>query len=97
MKQAVRLENGSELLTSNEWQALRRQLALSPRELQVIQRICDDEKEVGIAANLGISVHTVHTHIERIYRKLGVSSRCALVVRIFSRYLESIRPVRLAT
>jgi hypothetical protein len=30
----------------------------------------------------------VHTHLERLYRKLGVTDRCQVVVRIFQQYVE---------
>jgi len=32
---------------------------------------------------LGMSVHTVRTHLQRIYRKLGVDSRTAAAVVAF--------------
>jgi Bacterial regulatory proteins, luxR family len=37
---------------------------------------------------LGISSHTVHTHLERLYHKLAVGSRAALISRIFVEYLS---------
>ena len=64
-------------------------LALSGRESEILQAVFDDQKESCIAANLGISAHTVHTHLERIYRKLHVSSRVELVVRVFAAYLST--------
>jgi DNA-binding CsgD family transcriptional regulator len=67
-------------------------LRISDRELQIIQRIFDDRKEFAIADDLTISVHTVHTHLERVYRKLGVSSRVGLVLSILSEYLSSLPP-----
>jgi DNA-binding CsgD family transcriptional regulator len=76
------------LLFSNEtWRLLTRSLRLSLREAQIVLAIFDDEKESAMASDLGISPHTVHTHIDRLYRKLSVSSRVALVLRIFVEYL----------
>lgn len=49
--------------------------------------VFDDEKERCIGAALSISPHTVHSYLERIYLKLGVASRCALVVRVLAAYL----------
>jgi DNA-binding CsgD family transcriptional regulator len=65
--------------------------SLSPRELQIVQHILFDEKEQTIAARLGISVHTVHTHLKRIYAKLGVSSRVELILQIFRGYVAHMR------
>jgi DNA-binding CsgD family transcriptional regulator len=46
-----------------------------------------------IADHLGISPHTVHTHIERLYRKVGVASRVSLVRRVFVEYLSTVKAV----
>jgi DNA-binding CsgD family transcriptional regulator len=60
---------------------------LSERERQIAEAVFDDQKESVIAVHLGISSHTVHTHLERLYRKLGVTSRVTLVSRVFVEYL----------
>ena len=60
--------------------------------MEIIQGIFDDQKELAIADELTMSVHTVHTHVERLYRKLGVSSRVTLVLYILSEYLSSVPP-----
>jgi DNA-binding CsgD family transcriptional regulator len=75
------------LFPEDVWHALARSLQLSGRELQITRCVFDDQKEQVIASRLGISTHTVHTHLERLYRKLGVASRVELVVRIFTGYL----------
>jgi len=59
-------------------------LRLSRRECEITQAVFDDAKEETIAAGLGISAHTVHTHLERLYRKLGVGSRASLVVLVLA-------------
>jgi DNA-binding CsgD family transcriptional regulator len=70
------------------WRDLAHSLKLSQRESEILQAVFDDHKESRIADNLGISSHTVHTHFERLYRKLGVSSRVTLVWRVFVEYLS---------
>ncbi|MEX0777220.1 MAG: helix-turn-helix transcriptional regulator [Phycisphaeraceae bacterium] len=69
------------------WCCLSARLRLSQREQQIARMILDDFKELRIAREMGLSVHTVHTHLERLYRKLGVSSRVQLVVRLASCHL----------
>ena len=78
---------GKELLNESEWRAIARSLGLSERERQIVRRMFDDLKECAIADDLDISPHTVHTHLERLYHKLGVGSRCEVVVRVFAEYL----------
>ncbi len=74
-------------LSARDWSAIAIGLQLSNRELQVIQGIFDGNSEAAIAAGLRLSAHTIHSHLCRVYRKLGVSSRTALALRIFAEYL----------
>jgi DNA-binding CsgD family transcriptional regulator len=83
--------NAQSLFSDVEWRELAESLELSDRELQIAKGVVADLKEATIASRLGISRHTVHTHLERLYRKLGVSSRNALLVRLFSTYIEANR------
>lgn len=78
---------GRLVFSEDIWRDLARALKLSQRESEILQAVFDDHKESLIANNLGISSHTVHTHLERLYRKLGVSSRVTLVSRVFIEYL----------
>lgn len=79
---------GSSIFSNKEWQELARDLKMSPRALQVVRGVFDDRTEAGIASDRRISVHTVHSYLNRIYRTFGVSSREQLLVYIVGRYLE---------
>jgi DNA-binding NarL/FixJ family response regulator len=79
---------GQEVLSLQQWTAIGLALRLSPRELQIVQSVFDDLKEAAIADKLGISSHTVHTHLERLYRKLSVRGRTMMAVRVFAEYLR---------
>ncbi len=48
---------------------------LTRREAEVLPMLQQDDSNAQIAAALGIGVQTVRTHVQNIYRKLGVSSR----------------------
>ena len=86
------VQPGRSIFNSDTWKKIAQSLHISNRELQIIQGIFDDRKEFAIADELTISVHTVHTHLERLYRKLGVSSRVGLILCILSEYLSSLPP-----
>ena len=75
------------LLRHEDWDRLGRSLHLSKRELQIVQSVFDDHKEVAIAEKLGISPHTINTYFQRLYQKLHVGSRPQLLVRVFAEYL----------
>ena len=86
------LRRDRSILSPNAWRRIANSLRISDRELQIIQEIFDDRKESAIAGDLAISVHTVHTHLERLYRKLGVSTRVGLILYILAEYLSSLPP-----
>ena len=60
-------------------------LHLSPREREVARMIAKGYPNKIIASVLDISVWTVSTHLRRIFAKLGVTSRAAMVTTIFKR------------
>jgi DNA-binding CsgD family transcriptional regulator len=51
------------------------EIDLSPRERDIVQLIGRGHTNREIAANLGMGLRTVKTHIEHLFRKLGVSHR----------------------
>jgi DNA-binding CsgD family transcriptional regulator len=75
------------LLSDEAWAAIGRSLKLSGRELQILRGMFDDRIEYAIAVDLGISRRTVHTHVERLHRKLGVANRAQLLMRILEEFL----------
>lgn len=62
---------------------------LSPREREVIAAISRGETTAQIAAELGLSPHTVKEHLDRACEKIGVHGRKALVARLF---FDAYRP-----
>ena len=48
---------------------------LTPQELKVVQLIVQDKSNKDIADALFVSVSTIKTHINNIYKKLNVQSR----------------------
>jgi DNA-binding CsgD family transcriptional regulator len=57
---------------------------LSPRETEVLWGILNDRHEHEIAAELGISPHTVHTEIVRLRAKFGAKDRLELVLKVLA-------------
>jgi DNA-binding NarL/FixJ family response regulator len=58
----------------------RRVQRLTPREVEILQRIAGGEPSVEIAASLGMSRHTLRTHVQNVLTKLGVHSKTDAVV-----------------
>jgi len=59
---------------------------LSPREQEISRMIAKGYPNKTIASVLDISAWTVCTHLRRIFAKLGVSSRAAMVARLKDEY-----------
>ena len=53
--------------------------ALTAKELQIVKALEDGLSYKLIAARLQISIHTVNSHIQHIYRKLEVNSKSEVV------------------
>ena len=52
---------------------------LSPREVEILQKVAYGATTKEVADQLGISFHTVKTHLERIFEKLGANDRAQAV------------------
>jgi len=55
---------------------------LTSRELQIAYSVADGKCDKVIAYDLGISEYTVREHLRRIFHKLNVSKRAALVAQL---------------
>lgn len=58
---------------------------LTEREEMVVRKLAKGWRYKEIAADLGMGVETVHTHIRHIYAKLHVTSRTEAVVKYLGR------------
>ena len=66
-------------------------LEFSRREIEIVRLVFQDAPDQAIAAELAISVNTVHTHLKRLYSKLGVTSRAGLILQIVHEHLADLQ------
>ena len=78
---------GSAMFSPPAWAAIARSLELSARELQIVRAVFDDQKENTMARALGISIHTIHTHVDRLHHKLAITDRTQLLQRVMQEFL----------
>ena len=57
-------------------------VSLSPREQEIVRMVALGHPNKTIAGVLNISSWTVCTHLRRIFAKLGVTSRAAMIARL---------------
>lgn len=70
---------------------------LSPREQDIVTLVVDGKKNKEIARNLQISTHTVDTHLRRVFLRLGVKTRAAMVAKLMELgTIESRQPTSCA-
>ena len=60
---------------------MKREARLTPREIDILRLISRGYTYARAAERLRLSAHTVASHIKKIYRKLGVHSAGAAVMR----------------
>jgi len=74
-------------VTDEAWKRIGIRLRLTKRELQVVRSLCSECREPAVAASLNVSPHTIRTHLERIYTKLGVTGRVDLMLLLLGTFL----------
>jgi DNA-binding CsgD family transcriptional regulator len=72
-------------------------VGLSPREREIVRMIAAGYPNKAIAAVLEISEWTVGTHVRRVFAKLRVSSRAAMVARWLDANDDAPEPGRAQT
>ena len=82
------------LFSEGQWLSIADGLEFSRRELEIVRLVFQDAADCAIADELGISVNTVHTHLKRVYSKLGATSRAGLVLQIVHEILAESRDVQ---
>ena len=78
---------GADIFSQQAWEEIARSLKLSGRHFQVVRGMFNDHTEAAIADDLKVSPYTVHTYSERLYRKLGVTGRVRLALRVMEEYI----------
>jgi DNA-binding CsgD family transcriptional regulator len=63
--------------TPQSWQQL------TPRECEVLELLAEGETNTAIATTLGLSESTIRTHVEKMFTRLSVNNRAALVSQGF--------------
>jgi len=79
---------GSAIFSERAWDKVARNLRLSRRELDLLRGMFDGLTESAIATGQSVSLRTVHTHVERLHRKLGVTHQVTLVLRVLVEFLN---------
>ena len=88
----VEVDGARYLLVRSPFKSPRTQVLLSPREQEIARMVAKGYANKTIAAVLDISCWTVGTHLRRIFAKLGVGSRAAMVAQLLQEDLIQQQP-----
>lgn len=88
----VEVDGARYLLVRSPFKSPRTQVLLSPREQEIARMVAKGYANKTIAAVLDISCWTVGTHLRRIFAKLGVGSRAAMVAQLVQEDLIQQQP-----
>jgi DNA-binding CsgD family transcriptional regulator len=81
---------GAAILSEHAWIEIGRALGVTSREVQIIQAVFDNLTQKGIACRFAITEHTAHTHLNRLFKKLNVSTRTELVLRVMEQMIALV-------
>ena len=89
MPKAIRGDPGATKRESDRFALrLRARYGLTPSEAHVAGHVADGLRYAEIAERLGVSYHTVHSHVKAIHSKVGIRSNGRLTALI----RKDIRP-----
>lgn len=72
-------------LTRSKWLAISKALGLSAQQTKIVELILRGRCDKQIALQVGLSVPTVRTYLDRVFRRLRVTGRVELVLLIFAK------------
>lgn len=70
------------MLSERAWAEIARSLKLSRCELEITRGVFDNLTEGAIAAELGVSEQTIRKQLKQLFKKLRVTTRTQMIVRV---------------
>ncbi|MDD5133987.1 MAG: LuxR C-terminal-related transcriptional regulator [Phycisphaerae bacterium] len=77
----------------DEWEILIEELALSPRQSQIVRHLFLGQSDKQIAQAMELALPTVRTHLGRIFAKFNVQDRHELILYVFHHFRSACRSV----
>ncbi len=79
------------VITTKQWEYLRRRWHLTPREVEVAKLVCRGLDNNRISEKLDVEYNTVRAHLGNIFRKAGIKGKAGLILK----FVEVLRKVRI--
>lgn len=74
----VTVQQGSSI----NWSALKQEYSLSVREIELIEALYGKRRLPDLAVELGVSYHTLRSHLRAIFKKMRINSQSELMQKI---------------
>jgi DNA-binding CsgD family transcriptional regulator len=78
------------------WRMIAASIGLSEREVDVCRCLMRERCDKQIARDLGIAQRTVGRHIDRLYQKLSLHSRAAVVALVMHEHIKTLHRLPMA-
>ena len=79
---------GKDLISTDEWDKIVRELGLTMREAEVAKLLMVGQTRSRIAKTLNCSVSTVRVYIDKLFEKLMVQDKVGIVLRLVRIWLD---------
>jgi DNA-binding CsgD family transcriptional regulator len=83
-----------ELFSPSEWSEIVNDLGISQRQADVIWELLQGRSDKQIARQLGLSVGTVRTHLDRLFLRFGMQDRSELIIHVFHHLRRKCKLIR---
>ena len=80
-------------LSEPQWEQVVGSLHLSPQQARIVSLILGGKRDKQMAAEMGIGVPTIRTHLTRIFQRTGTADRVELILRAVACAREAERDV----
>ena len=77
-------------LPDDRWSQIASECGLTQRETEIVRSVLDNLDTNDIATRLAIAPRTVRAHLEHVYRKLRLRTRCDLILLVFAASLDGL-------
>jgi DNA-binding CsgD family transcriptional regulator len=81
------------IFDKEEWKVLEEELALSPRQSQIVRHLFLGRSDKQIAQTMELALPTVRTHLGRLFAKFNVQDRHELILYVFHHFRNACRTV----
>jgi DNA-binding CsgD family transcriptional regulator len=87
------VSEGLGIFDREEWKVLAEELALSPKQSDIVRHLFLGQSDKQMAQTMGLALPTVRTHLGRLFAKFNVHDRHELILYVFHHFRRGCKSV----